>query len=171
MKFTVLPVAAFFVVILATPASAANPDANWHALIREAYTQADLVMRGTVQSVDDQTAVDGGHVYNLQVTDLKKGTAGERVLVRAGGFFYRVQLNKGESVLLFLKSTKGDETMKGAKTTSQRQVYSPIEAATLKPMVFRVSAAEAKPVDNRLQADFANVSANQIEDLLSSIKP
>ncbi len=50
----------------------------------------------------DQTAVDGGHVYSLQVTDRKKGTAGEHVSVRAGGFFYRVALNKGDSVLVFL---------------------------------------------------------------------
>lgn len=170
MKITVLLVAAFFVVILATPAPAANPNANWHALIREAHNQADIVMRGTVQSVDDQTAVDGGHVYSLQVTDLKKGTAAENVLVRAGGFFYRVPLNKGESVLLFLKSTNGNKTMNDAKTSSQRQVYSLVEAATLKPMIFRVSAKETKPVDKRLQVDFANVSTDQIEDLLSSIE-
>jgi len=177
MKRVVLLVVSFFVVSLATPVIAANPNANWRALVAEAYTQSELVVRGTVQSIDDQTMVDGGHVYKLKVTGRQKGAPGEQVMVRAGGFFYHVPLNKGESVLVFLKSTNAGKhtgagkSSNGIKPAGQGQVYSLVEVATLRPMVFRVSGKDAKPVDNRLQAEFANVTSKEMDNLLSTIKP
>ena len=176
MKRTFLLIVPFFVVSLATPVIAADPDANWRALATEAYTQADLVVRGTVQSVDDQTMVDGGHVYSLQVTDRQKGASGEQVKVRAGGFFYRVALTKGDSILVFLKSTNGGRYRSGisakpGQTDSPEPVYSLIEVAGLRPMVFRESGKETRPVDNRLQSEFSNVSNEEMDDLLANIKP
>ena len=171
MKLTVLPVATFCVVILAAPVSAANPNANWRELIEEAYTKADLVMSGTVQSVDDQTAVDGGHVYSLQVTGQQKGAPQKQVLVRAGGFFYQVILEKGDSVTVFLKSRAGGNADRRGAPAGQGKVYSLVEAASLRPMVFKVAGNEARPVDQRLKAEFADVSADEVEDFLSSIQP
>lgn len=159
MKRTALLIAIFFIAILATPVDAASPDADWRALVAEAFTQADLVMHGNVQSVDDQTAVDGGHVYQFQLTSQLKGAPVKLVSVRAGGFFYRVPLNVGESVLVFLKSTSG------------APIYSLVEVAPVRPMVFRMSGANANPVDSRLQSEFANVTNEQLDNLLSSIEP
>ena len=171
MKRVFLLVAMFFVASLATPVGAASPDDDWRELAAEAYTQADLVMHGIVQSVDDQTEVDGGHVYSLQVTSQQKGAPEEHVLVRAGGFFYHVPLNVGESVLVFLKSTSGGQSTSGDNSRSQGRVYSLVEVATLRPMVFRVSGTDARPVDNRLQPEFANVTNEELDKLLSAVKP
>lgn len=171
MKRVFLWVAMFFVAGLATPVGAAGPDADWRELTAEAYTQADLVLHGTVQSVDDQTEVDGGHVYSLQVTSQQKGAPQEQVLVRAGGFFYHVPLNVGESVLVFLKSTSGGASKGGNNSRRPGRVYSLVEVATLRPMVFRVTGADARPVDNRLQPEFANVTNEELDKLLSAVKP
>ncbi len=171
MKKVFLWVTMFFVASLATAVGAAGSGADWRELAAEAYTQADLVMQGTVQSVDDQTEVDGGHVYSLQVTSQQKGAPEEYVLVRAGGFFYRVQLEIGDSVLVFLKSTSGGQSMSVNNSRNQGRVYSLVEVATLRPMVFRVSETDARPVDNRLQQEFANVTNKELDELLSAIKP
>lgn len=162
MKRIILTAVTFFIVSLAMPAGAAD---DWRALTEEAYAQADLVVRGTVQSVDDQTEVDGGHVYSLQVSSLDKGLAEDSILVRAGGFFYTVRVNVGESLLVFLKTTKGGHS------ASKAPVYSLVEVATLKPMVFLASGNEVKPVDKRLQPEFANVDLADFENLLSAINP
>jgi hypothetical protein len=161
MKRIVLLLATFFVICLSTAASADD----WRALVTDAYSKADLVMSGTVQSVDNQTAVDGGHVYRLQVTDRNKGSAGEDVLIRAGGFFYTVPLEVDESVLVFLKSVNGARFSAGAPA------YSLVEVASLRPMVFKVSGARVKAVDNRLGPEFDNVTGAEINDFLSSLKP
>lgn len=183
MKRVVLLIATFYVVSFAIPVSAQNPNANWRALATKAYKQADLVMHGTVQSVDDQTMVDGGHVYSIQVTSLEKGAPTEQVLVRAGGFFYHVPLDVGESVLVFLKSNSvakpasGDTSAtsenfsSGGKSRGQGPAYSLVEVATLRPMVFRVSGKNARPVDKRLQSEFANVTNEELGNLLSAINP
>ena len=142
-----------------------DPNANWRALVAEAYAKSDLVVRGTVESVRDETAVDGGHVYSLRVTGQQKGSAEQSVSLRAGGFFYTVPMAVGESVLLFLKSSGREAQVRGGPA------YSVVEVATLTPMAFRMQGAEARPVDSRLQADFAGVSADEIEGLLRSIKP
>ena len=159
MKRIALLIAMFFIAILATPVDAANPNANWRALAKEAYTKADLVMHGNVESVDDQTAVDGGHVYQLQITSQLKGAPVKHVSVRAGGYFYNVPLDVGESVLVFLKSNRGAAN------------YSMVEVAPIRPMVFRKSGANAKAVDKRLQSEFADVTNEQLDDLLSTIEP
>lgn len=148
-------------VLLAQP----NPDANWRALVAEAYAKSDLVVRGNVESVRDETEVDGGHVYTLRVTGQHKGPAEQSVSVRAGGFFYVVPMAVGEPVLLFLKGAGREAQAKGGPA------YAVVEVATLTPMAFRVRGSEARPVDNRLQPDFAGVTADEIEGLLRSIKP
>ena len=162
MKRTILTAVTFLIAGLAIPASAAD---EWRALAEQAYAQADLVVRGTVQSVDDQTERDGGHVYRLQVNSLDKGLAEDSILVRAGGFFYSVHVNVGESLLVFLKSTKGGQS------ASNAPVYSLVEVASLRPMVFLAAGNEVKPVDKRLQAEFANVGLADFKNVLSAINP
>lgn len=183
MKRVVLLITTLFVVSFAINVGAQNQNANWRALATKAYKQADLVMYGTVQSVDDQTMVDGGHVYSIQVTSLEKGASEEQVLVRAGGYFYRVPLNVGESVLVFLKSNgvgkpssgdtpaSSDNLSSGSKSKGQGPIYSLVEVATIRPMVFRVSGNNARPVDKRLQSEFANVTNEEFDNLLSTINP
>jgi len=176
MRRAIFLIAIFLVITPAVTIGAPNPNANWRALVAEAYAKSNLVMSGTVQSVEDQTMVDGGHVYNLHVTNRHKGDSGERVKVRAGGFFYRVALNKGDSVLVFLKSTKGGRHTSGTsakpgQTDSLGPVYSLIEIAGLRPMVFRESGTHTRPVDNRLQSEFSNVTSEEMKDLLANIKP
>ncbi len=165
MKQIVLLITLFSAVSLSSPLGAQNPNANWRALVSKAYSQSDVVMSGEVLSIDDQTARDGGHVYSLRVTGRHKGGPQEQISVRAGGFFYTVPLEVDESVLLFLKSTRS------GKSSVRGPDYSMVEVATLRPMAFRLSGPDAKPVDRRLQAEFAQVSAQEIEDFLSSIRP
>lgn len=148
-------------LLLAQP----GPNANWRALVAEAYAKSDLVVQGTVESVKDETEVDGGHVYTLRVTDQHKGTAEQKVSVRAGGFFYVVPMDIGEPVLLFLKSVGREAQARGGPA------YSVVEVATLTPMAFRMQGAQAKPVDQRLQPDFAGVTANELDQLLRTVKP
>jgi hypothetical protein len=38
-------------------------------------------------------------------------------------------------------------------------------------MVFRVSGTDTRPVDNRLQPEFANVTNEELDKLLSAVKP
>lgn len=160
MKRINLMLATFFVVSLST-----SVGADWRSLVTDAHTQADLILQGTVQSVDDQTAVDGGHVYRLKVTSQTKGAAADEILVRMGGFFYTVQLEVDDSVLVFLKSVNGGRFSPGAPA------YLPIEAESLRPMVFMVSRAGVKPVDDRLGPEFDKVTGAEIDDLLSSLEP
>ena len=162
-KFTLLCTLCAFMpaLLLAQPSS----NADWRALVSEAYGKSDLIVRGTVESARDETEVDGGHVYTLRVTGQQKGPAEQSVSLRAGGFFYTVPLAVGDSVLLFLKSSGRDAAVRGGPA------YSVVEVATLTPMAFRLQGAEAKPVDNRLQPDFAGVTADEIEGLLRSIQP
>lgn len=169
MKRLIVLFTAIFAVGTAAAAWAAGPDADWRAVVADAYSKSDLVMRGTVQSVDDQTHRDGGHVYGLLATEWFKGASREMVSIRAGGYFYLVPLAVDDSVLLFLKSAGGGPAA-GARAPAGGPDYLLVEVATLTPMVFRASGAQAGPVDNRLQASFASVSAQEIEDFLSSIK-
>jgi hypothetical protein len=161
-------VAAMCILFILSPTAAlaqANPNANWRALVQEAYSKSDLVVRGTVQSVRDDTERDGGHVYTLRVTGQHKGPAQQSVSLRAGGYFYLVPLAVNESVLMFLKSSgRGPAAERGPD-------YSVVEADSMTPMVFRVEQGRASPVDRRLQSDFSGVSADQVEDLLRSMKP
>ena len=165
MKYYVMLITSFLIVFTATNAVAANPNANWRALVSDAHGRSDTVLSGTVQSVEDQTAVDGGHVYELLVTDEFKGSTPEHVSVRAGGFFYVVPLKKNEDVILFLRKTS-ENVAKG-----KRADYVLVEADKLRPMAFRISNDNAHAVDGRLQAEFASVKAAEIKQHLASIKP
>jgi len=148
----------FICVGLGSAASAA--DADWRALVEDAYKRADLVVSGTVTSVNDQTAVDGGHIYGLELTGQQKGAPESQLQVRAGGFFYLVSLEAGDEVMLFLRST-----------SDKSQPYALVEAEGLRPMAFRVSGADARPVDDRLDSIFASVTVADLNGLLSSIEP
>lgn len=168
MNRIALLITTFIVVCLSTSVGAADPD-GWRALVIDAYTKAELVMHGTIQSVDNQTSRDGGHVYRLAVTSQEKGDPMDQILIRAGGFFYTVPLEVGESVLVFLKPVNG-----GGFSDRGAPAYSLVEVTSLRPMVFKLSGASrasVKPVDNRLGPEFDKVTGAEIDDLLSSLKP
>ena len=153
------------IVFTATNAVAADPNANWRALVNDAHGRSDTVLSGTVQSVEDQTSVDGGHVYSLLVTGKHKGSPPEHVSVRAGGFLYRVSLEENEDVILFLRNTSE------AVPRSRRTDYTLVEVDTLRPMAFRISGDNARAVDGRLQAEFASVKAADLKQHMASIRP
>lgn len=165
MKFNALFIFSCLIVFASTTATGANPNANWRALVADAYSVSDTVLSGKVQHVEDQTAVDGGHVYTVEVTGTHKGAPAERVSVRAGGFFYVVQLVKNEDVMLFLRKTP--EGMPG----SHRTDYTLVEVDEMRPMAFRVSDGNARPLDGRLQAEFATANMADLEQYLDSMKP
>ena len=165
MKHYVMLITLFLIVFTATNAVAADPNANWRALVSDAHGRSDTVLSGTVQSVEDQTAVDGGHVYELLVTDEHKGSTPELVSVRAGGFFYVVSLKKNEDVILFLRKTS-ENVPKGRRTD-----YTLVEADKMRPMAFRISNNNAHAVDGRLKAEFASVKVADLKQYLVSIKP
>ena len=174
MKRIVLMIAAAVAVVLSGPLGAADLGSDWRELVTEAYGKADIVMRGTVKSVEDQTMVDGGHVYSLLVTSSEKGVAASEVIVRAGGFFYLVPLDVGESVLMFLKSVNNADRADAGnpdRAAAGNPAYGLIEVAPLRPMVFLMSGTEAKPVDSRLGAEFSDVKITELDSLLASIKP
>ena len=155
----------FLIVFTATNAVAADPNDNWRALVNDAHGRSDTVLSGTVQSVEDQTNVDGGHVYELLVTDEHKGSPAESVSVRAGGFFYVVPLKENEDVILFLRKTP--ENVPAGRRTD----YTLIEVDTLRPMAFRISDDNAQAVDGRLQAEFASVKVADLKQHMVSIEP
>jgi len=164
MKRTLLLITFFFVICPAAAVDAADPSDNWRELVAEAYAESDLVMSGIVQSVDDQTAIDGGHVYNLLVTEQHKGAPPQQISIRAGGFFYLVRLEIDETVLVFLKPNQSNQAL------DRSPAYSLVEVPTLTPMIFRVKGGETEPVDSRLQAVFARPTVDEMANLLSSFE-
>jgi len=165
MKHYVMLITLFLIVFTTTNAVAANPNANWRALVSDAHGRSDTVLSGTVQSVEDQTSVDGGHVYELLVTDEHKGSTPENVSVRAGGYLYVVPLKKNEDVILFLR--KASKNVPKGKRTD----YILVEADKLRPMAFRISGDKAHAVDGRLKAEFASVKVADLKQHMVSIKP
>jgi hypothetical protein len=140
-------------------------NANWRALVQDAFAKSDLVVQGTVVSVRDETERDGGHVYELKVTGRQKGPDVESVAFRAGGYFYTMPLSLDESVLIFLKAAnRGPAAMPGPP-------FSVVEADALRPMAFRSNQGRAAPVDGRLRSEFDGVTSDQVDQLLQSLRP
>ena len=161
MKFNTLFIFSCLIVFASTMATGANPNANWKALVAEAYRSSDAVLSGKVQDAENHTAVDGGYVYTVEVTGTYKGAPAEHVSVRAGGFFYVVQFELNDTVTLFLKDAP----------KSNRTDYTLLVGAEITPMAFRVSDNKAHPLDKRLQANFATVDGVDLEQYLESMKP
>ncbi len=165
MKFNTLFIFSCLIFFVSTTATGANPNANWKALVADGYSLSDTVLSGKVQDVEDQTAVDGGHIYTVEVTGTHKGAPAKRVSVRAGGFFYVVQFDNNEDVMLFLKKTP--EGM----PESPRTDYTLVAVDNIRPVAFRVSDGNARPLDGRLKAEFATVNMADLKQYLDSMKP
>ena len=73
--------------------------------MHHAFAQSDLVVVGTVTQVRNYTATDGGHGYEIAVSDVLKGNRIEHCSVRAGGWAYTIRFTLKQKVLLFLKKS------------------------------------------------------------------
>ncbi|MEM7218460.1 MAG: hypothetical protein AAF515_08855 [Pseudomonadota bacterium] len=138
IKLLSVSVALTCLLAAAPPAvTAADGDGD---VLQNALQRADLLVRGVVRGIDDQRAVDGGHVYTIDVTASAKGAPGERLQVRAGGFFYTVELEEGDEIAAYLRRYDNSS------------VYGLVHAPRLRPMIFRVEGEQVLPVDGRIDA-------------------
>lgn len=88
------------------PADLAIQDAaTQNEQVGEAFARSDMVVLGTVAGVRNYLAVDGGYGYDIEVSETLKGSAIDRLSVRAASWLYVIRFNRGEEALLFLKKS------------------------------------------------------------------
>ena len=108
-----------------------NTIKNRSEQVSDAFFRSDLVILGTVASIRNYTPTDGGHGYDIAVSEVLKGDQANMYSVRAGGWAYTIPLNYGDKVLLFLNQSD-------SLTQSERFVLALDHER--KPLAFRIEA-------------------------------
>lgn len=129
--------------------------------MHHAFAQSDLVVVGTVTQVRNYTATDGGHGYDIAVSDVLKGNQIERCSVRAGGWAYTIRFTLKQKVLLFLKQSN---------TFLPKERFVLTLNADQRPLAFRVEEGRIIGVDPQARHLWEGRSLQEIREILQHPK-